>query len=28
LKKAEDLGIPKLDATSFQALLDTGDLPA
>jgi DNA ligase (NAD+) len=28
LKKAEDLGIPQLDATSFQALLDTGDLPA
>ena len=28
LKKAEDLGIPQLDAASFQALLDTGDLPA
>jgi BRCT domain type II-containing protein len=28
LKKAEDLGIPQLDAASFQTLLDTGDLPA
>ena len=28
LKKAEDLGIPLLDAASFQHLLDTGDLPA
>jgi DNA ligase (NAD+) len=28
LKKAEDLGIPQLDAASFQSLLDTGDLPA
>ena len=28
LKKAEDLGIPQLDAASFQSLLDTGELPA
>ncbi|MFZ0251739.1 MAG: NAD-dependent DNA ligase LigA [Acidimicrobiales bacterium] len=28
LKKAEDLGIPQLDAASFQALLDTGQLPS
>ena len=28
LKKAEDLGIPQLDAASFQTLLDTGALPA
>ncbi|HEX4434906.1 MAG TPA: NAD-dependent DNA ligase LigA [Acidimicrobiales bacterium] len=28
LKKAEDLGIPQLDAASFQALLDTGELPS
>ena len=28
LKKAEDLGVPQLDAASFQTLLDTGDLPA
>jgi hypothetical protein len=28
LKKAEDLGVPQLDAVSFQTLLDTGDLPA
>ena len=28
LKKAEDLGIPQLDAASFQTLLDTGELPA
>ncbi len=27
LKKAEDLGIPQLDAASFQSLLDTGELP-
>jgi DNA ligase (NAD+) len=28
LKKAEDLGIPQLDAASFQTLLETGELPA
>ena len=28
LKKAEDLGIPQLDAASFQTLLDTGELPS
>jgi DNA ligase (NAD+) len=28
LKKAEDLGIPQLDAVSFQTLLDTGELPS
>jgi DNA ligase (NAD+) len=28
LKKAEDLGIPQLDAASFQILLDTGELPS
>jgi DNA ligase (NAD+) len=28
LKKAEDLGIPQLDAVAFQALLDTGELPS
>jgi DNA ligase (NAD+) len=28
LKKAEELGIPQLDAGSFQTLLDTGALPA
>jgi len=28
LKKAEDLGIPQLDAASFQSLLETGELPA
>jgi len=28
LKKAEDLGIPQLDAGSFQTLLDTGELPS
>ncbi len=28
LKKAEELGVPTLDAASFQVLLDTGDLPA
>jgi DNA ligase (NAD+) len=27
LKKAEELGIPTLDAASFQSLLDTGELP-
>jgi DNA ligase (NAD+) len=27
LKKAEDLGVPQLDAAAFQTLLDTGDLP-
>ncbi len=27
LKKAEELGIPTLDAASFQWLLDTGELP-
>jgi DNA ligase (NAD+) len=27
LKKADELGIPTLDAASFQALLDTGELP-
>ncbi len=28
LKKAEELGIPQLDAASFQALLDTGEPPS
>jgi DNA ligase (NAD+) len=28
LKKADELGIPTLDAASFQSLLDTGELPA
>ena len=28
LKKAEDLGIPQLDAAAFQTLLDTGELPS
>jgi DNA ligase (NAD+) len=28
LKKAEDLGIPQLDAASFQTLLDTGEVPS
>ena len=28
LKKAEELGVPTLDASSFQMLLDTGELPA
>jgi DNA ligase (NAD+) len=28
LKKAEDLGIPQLDAAAFQALLNTGELPS
>jgi DNA ligase (NAD+) len=28
LKKAQDLGIPQLDAASFQTLLDTGALRA
>jgi DNA ligase (NAD+) len=28
LKKAEDLGIPQLDAAAFEALLQTGDLPS
>ena len=28
LKKAEELGTPVLDATSFDALLETGELPA
>jgi DNA ligase (NAD+) len=28
LKKAEELGVPTLGASSFQWLLDTGDLPA
>ena len=28
LKKAEELGVPTLDASSFQVLLDTGDLPS
>ncbi len=28
LKKAEELGVPTLGASSFQMLLDTGDLPA
>jgi DNA ligase (NAD+) len=27
LKKAEDLGVPTLDAASFQTLLDTGEWP-
>jgi DNA ligase (NAD+) len=27
LKKAEELGVPVLDAASFQSLLDTGELP-
>jgi BRCT domain type II-containing protein len=28
LKKADELGIPTLDAASFQSLLETGELPA
>ena len=28
LKKAEELGVPQLDAASFQKLLETGELPA
>jgi DNA ligase (NAD+) len=28
LKKAEELGVPQLDAASFQSLLDTGELPS
>jgi DNA ligase (NAD+) len=28
LKKAEDLGIPQLDAASFETLLQTGELPS